>query len=194
MLRRLFTILAAVSLLLCIATAALWVRSYYFVDGVSYAGVASSSGQQGLASSMSFYGMIGLTFGTKTPHAHRAPTAADVKTPTDKRFDYDMLTIGAADRSHLQYEYHFGGLLGFRLRHWKTDDTDSSVSSITITFPDWIPLLIFSITPALWLWWHRRAVRRKRVGHCLVCGYDLRATPDRCPECGTVPPKKEGKM
>ena len=56
-----------------------------------------------------------------------------------------------------------------------------------ISIPFWLPMLI---TVAIPLWvaagqWRRR--RRAGAGLCPMCGYDLRATPDRCPECGTIP-------
>ena len=63
----------------------------------------------------------------------------------------------------------------------------------TMFLPWWLLLTIFSIYPAIYL------IRRKRTateGKCAKCGYDLRGSKHRCPECGLQfdnPPKRESQ-
>jgi hypothetical protein len=55
-----------------------------------------------------------------------------------------------------------------------------------VALPMW-PLLPLSLAlPAARLWLARRDQRRGAMKCCLRCGYDLRATPGRCPECGAA--------
>lgn len=57
-----------------------------------------------------------------------------------------------------------------------------------IAAPFWLIVLVSGVPPALGLGFaikrKRELQRRSRVGLCPKCGYDLRATPTRCPECG----------
>jgi hypothetical protein len=54
--------------------------------------------------------------------------------------------------------------------------------------PDWALAVASGIPPVISLAWlpaRLRRRRRERAGLCVVCGYDLRASAERCPECGT---------
>jgi hypothetical protein len=54
--------------------------------------------------------------------------------------------------------------------------------------PYWLPVSIFAVMPAVAAARHLRRARRLHSGLCPRCGYDLRATPHRCPECGAGVP------
>ena len=75
--------------------------------------------------------------------------------------------------------------LGWRTRYWmRRDPPVTMMTSRVLIVPYWQLVLLGATLPAWRLvsWARRR--RRRRPGHCPRCGYDLRASNDRCPECG----------
>jgi hypothetical protein len=57
--------------------------------------------------------------------------------------------------------------------------------SIRIGISHWLAALLLLIPAVLWSVRFYDSRRARLRGCCRVCGYDLRATPQRCPECGT---------
>ena len=64
-------------------------------------------------------------------------------------------------------------------------DWRPSMDSNGVIVPLWVPSVIFALLSYFtgFLPLYRRR-KRKKLGLCVKCGYDLRASKDRCPECG----------
>jgi hypothetical protein len=66
--------------------------------------------------------------------------------------------------------------------HYAADRTGFRLIGVPLWFPSCVCLVALFISIRA-----RRRRQRDATRVCASCGYDLRATPDRCPECGRVP-------
>jgi hypothetical protein len=202
--RWLFNILTALSLLLCLTTFILWMCSYRTAPFYS-AGVGDSLEYDKLEGTMfsppayprerwQYFStwQIATARGELLICKYRRLTMRPQALPSGWRFWYMNSTEMPEQPASLW------GQLGFFAHHelspretvrsrW-TPNTRTDIVAI----PLWAACALFALLPALRLsrcvWTRHRALRRHRLGLCLTCGYDLRASTDRCPECGTAIP------
>jgi hypothetical protein len=159
--RRLFNLAAAVSLAMALAVVGLWVRSYFARDTLWI--VLRRGHPEHLAAVCAISGQVQLNL-VRPWDDHQA----------NHRFTYacDPISTSFA-ASHL---WAFSDARG---------DGSGGFAQWMVQVPIWCPLTLVMIAAAT-LW--RLRPRTPGHGNCATCGYDLRATPDRCPECGTAMP------
>jgi hypothetical protein len=69
--------------------------------------------------------------------------------------------------------------------------SSSDYFSDRVSLPFWAAAAISAAALGAWIVaGMRRRGQSSRDNHCQRCGYDLRATPDRCPQCGTSGPER----
>jgi hypothetical protein len=61
------------------------------------------------------------------------------------------------------------------------------VEAWDVQVPYWLPVLPALVLPTSAAVGAVRRRRRRVRGCCTACGYDLRGSPGRCPECGAAP-------
>ena len=176
MLRRLPTLLAVLSLLICIGAVFAWERSYRVGGGFEMRLRERSWRLDWPVGRIALYWQ-GPGIGT---------------VPLQPPYGYQLVNHPPIDMD-LVYPpsgVTYRSFAGFGWLHeeiaWGVYGRTSAVFA-----PAWFVVLVTAVFPAWWLprevRRHRRE-RRLRRGLCAQCGYDLRASPGRCPECGQIVP------
>jgi hypothetical protein len=195
--RRLLNLLALLSLALFISVTVFWVRGRVKRGQVGVSWASSWSGFPGVEKVGAIWAEPGRMVVYLSREEFPPLTAQEVRrlgvTGHYRRFSYrpglhagrSFLSIGTGflgfvvtDRAQaLGYGYMSVGN-NARLHEW------------VVAVPHGFLCLLTAVLPALRLRamrQRRHAAKRLRLNHCKSCGYDLRATPERCPECGNEP-------
>jgi len=185
MVRRLSTFASAISLLLCLTTAAMWVRSHWIIGSVVYT-TPHREGNDVVDRSWVIFGSPGRIGLARTEYTHGDVTAEELKelVHPGEWSHYSVPASDYWDKADAVFFYdasdwRFHGF-GFYLY------VSGGEYNKILELPYWAIFLLFAVLPLFAL---RRILRvrgRKVRGLCVACGYDLRASPKRCPECGVV--------